>query len=277
MSRQRTIATKTASVSMALALGLFATDIAAGDEVRNAEPEREAAAEEQPTPTSSTPNGGARPDPSSQDASSVESAPPLYVLPRVGKPRNRVGGGRRGAGAELPEIYALVPEHVGQTTSEQPVLYWYLSGTAPETVRFELTLNDEESIDPVVDTTILSPVRPGLQRFSLADHGVSLKPGEEYHWSVSIVSDEDNRSEDLVSSGWVERVTVPVELGSSTGSRGNGDRVRAYGQAGLWYDALDAAYEDMMARPDDPAARARFERLLADASLPVSAAAWADH
>jgi hypothetical protein len=194
---------------------------------------------------------------------------PLYVLPKVGKPRNRVGGGRRSAGAALPDVYALVPDHVGRTSTDQPVLYWYLSAEAPATVKFELTLLDEESIDPLVDTTLTTPAESGLQRVALADHGVRLKSGEEYQWSIAIVSDEENRSDDLVSSGWIERVSMPGEFVASADEASQEDRVRVYAQAGLWYDALDAACTLVSQHPNDPRAKSPFERLLAEAALPL--------
>ena len=50
----------------------------------------------------------------------VSARPPAsYTLPKVGKARGRVGGGRRGTGS-LPDVYALVPDHVGYTTSTSP-------------------------------------------------------------------------------------------------------------------------------------------------------------
>ena len=45
-------------------------------------------------------------------------------------------------------------------------------------------------------------------------------------------------------------IHLPAEVSSSTGSPATGDRVRAYGQAGLWYDALDAAYQESSQPPD---------------------------
>ena len=35
-----------------------------------------------------------------------------------------------------PEIYTLVPDHVGYSASAQPVLYWYLSEKASSDVFF---------------------------------------------------------------------------------------------------------------------------------------------
>ena len=208
-----------------------------------------------------------------EDASPKELADDtgvLYVLPKVGKPRNRVGGGRRGAGGDLPRLFALVPDHVGQTSSEQPVLYWYLSSDAPATVKFELTVLDQESIDPLVDVKLTTPTRSGLQRIALADHNIRLRPGEEYQWSVAIVAEEEDRSKDVVTTGWVEHVLVPKEIGMQTHQAVGEDRVRLLAGAGLWYDALDEAYNQILEDPGDQRSRSQFNRLLRDAELPES-------
>lgn len=52
---------------------------------------------------------------------------PVYQPPLRGAPGGRVGGSSRGAGDELPSLYALAPDHTGLTAQEQPCLYWYLS------------------------------------------------------------------------------------------------------------------------------------------------------
>lgn len=211
---------------------------------------------------------------SSSATPAVSAAPPQYQLPKVGKPRRRVGGGRRGPGEKLPDVYAVVPEHVGLTVSEQPTLYWYLSESAQGEVQFELTLIDEKSIDPLVDARIGHPPRPGLQQIRLADHGVKLAPGQEYQWAVSLVPNPEHRSQDVVSTGWIERVAPSEGLSEELARAGADGAAAVYARAGLWYDALAAAGRQAQARPDDPQARAALESLLEQVSLPaVSAAA----
>src|SRR5262245_47804164 len=68
---------------------------------------------------------------------------PVYRLPKVGTPRGRIGGGRRGPILGDAEIQALVPDHVGQTTAAQPDLYWYLARPVQGEVAFEVTVVDE--------------------------------------------------------------------------------------------------------------------------------------
>jgi len=184
----------------------------------------------------------------------------------VGKPRRRVGGGRRGPATDLPEVFTLVPDHVGLTLSEQPHLYWYLSADGPGTVTFELTLIDEESIDPVVDTHISQPARAGLQRIDLSEHGVSLALGQEYQWSVSLVVGGDERSRDVVSTGWIERVSPSAALQASLEQTPPEQRAAVYGEAGIWYDMVASLIEQL------PSARTDLERLLAQVDLPAQAA-----
>jgi len=53
------------------------------------------------------------------------TAPLVYNPPRRGSPRAKVGGGLRGATA-LPTLLALAPDHLAQTVSARPALFWYI-------------------------------------------------------------------------------------------------------------------------------------------------------
>lgn len=214
------------------------------------------------------PAGGSAPP--AADASA--SPAPVYQLPKVGKPRGRIGGGRRGPIGDVAEIEALVPDHVGQTASAQPNLYWYLSGPVPGDVVLELTLVDDKSIDPLVDRRIARPAGPGLQRVRLSDLGVSLEPGQEYQWSVAIVPDPRDHSKDVVASGWVQRVAASDALAKQLDAAGPGGAAAVYGEAGLWYDMLDAAFERLRTAPDSSTYREQVAAVLEQAGLPGDAA-----
>ena len=203
---------------------------------------------------------------SSDAKAKPSSAGPVYKLPAVGKPRRRVGGGRRGTASELPKVFTLVPDHVGLTVSEQPLLYWYLSADDPGAVAFELTLIDGESIDPLVDTRISPPSQAGLQRIDLSEYGVPLALGQEYQWSVALVLNGAERSLDVVSTGWIERVTPSEALQASLEQTPPEQRAAVYGEAGIWYEMLASLVGQL------PAARTDLEHLLEQVDLPVQAA-----
>ena len=94
--------------------------------------------------------------------SSVESKRlPIYQPPKVGTPARTIGGGSRGPGDGIPDLYVLVPAHVGQTASEQPSLFWYVDELPDVDVRLEFTLLDEDGLDPLVLTTLAKLERAG--------------------------------------------------------------------------------------------------------------------
>lgn len=59
-----------------------------------------------------------------QDLAAADSL--IYVPPRRGAPKTRVGGGTRSGGQPL-HLALLAPEHTGLTRSASPTLYWWLS------------------------------------------------------------------------------------------------------------------------------------------------------
>jgi hypothetical protein len=195
------------------------------------------------------------------------SALPVYQLPEVGKPRRRVGGGRRGLPQDQPEVVQLVPQHVGRTVSAQPKLYWYLSSVPSKDIRVELTLIDEESIEPVLDVPIDRPTEPGLHKIDLGKYGVKLSPGQDYQWSVALVVDPSQRSLDVVSTGWIRRVAPPADLKARLAASPE-NAAAIYASEGLWYDALDATAQ--LGASNDPRFQPHLTALLqqVDITLP---------
>jgi hypothetical protein len=101
-----------------------------------------------------------------------------------------------------------VPEDGGLTVEAQPVLYWYLSGETKG--RIDVTIVDEASVTPLLETTIAGPLAPGVHPIRLADHQISLQPGVNYQWFVALVPDAERRSNDVIAGGGIERV-VPSD------------------------------------------------------------------
>jgi hypothetical protein len=225
-----------------------------------------AATEPAPPPPPSDPAKAAKP--ARPEAAQV-GAIAVYELPTVGKPRRRVGGGRRGSGDPIPEVWALVPEHVARTVSEHPSLFWYLSEASADGVRFELTVVDEASVEPLVDVALPAPRTRGVQRVDLGAHGVRLAPGKEYQWSLALVVDPEQRSRDVVASGWIERVSAPDELPAKVEAAGVERAASVFAEAGLWYDALAAIWSFAEQRPGDPEPQRQLDALLTQVGLPA--------
>ena len=213
----------------------------------------------------SDPDDAAAPRPSRvvSEPPTVDAKPPvLYQPPRRGAPaRDRVGAGiTRGATAR-PTPLALAPDHVGLTVSASPSLFWHIDAPPGEGVALIFSITDDTSVTPLAEVGLDAPSGAGIQRLRLADHGIELAPETEYMWSIALVADADNRSEDVVSTGFIRRVARPEAL--VTGSRDGVD----FAQAGIWYDALEALSDDVDDQPDDRKARFLRSALLRQVKL----------
>jgi hypothetical protein len=219
------------------------------------------AAEPEQTSDESTPSTAAQAAAGESEAASAPgevSAPPpaatggvVYRPPMLGKPAQTVGGGSRGTADKVPALFVVTPNHVGQTTSDQPSLFWFIDRVPDASNRIELTLLDEESVEPLVETTLEAPKRAGIHRIRLADYGVHLVPGTEYEWSVALVLDPNERSKDIVATGWIDRVALSDQLASRLESQGQDGSAAVYADAGLWYDALAALSDQIDRSPGD--------------------------
>ena len=187
-----------------------------------------------------------------------------YNPPSVGAPVGRVGGGTRGSG-DVSTLSVLAPPHVGLTGQEQPVLYWYLAQAT--TYPIELTVRDEQTPQPFLETHLGSFARPGIQRVRLADYGVRLMPGVRYRWAVALVPNPGYRSKDIVAEGAIEYKQLPAALQTQLTQTHEAQAPSLYAEAGFWYDALAAISDLIDAVPEDLLLRQQRAALLEQVGL----------
>lgn len=201
-----------------------------------------------------------------QPANAKASAAPAYTPPTRGAPSRRVGGSSRGVSSALPSVMVLVPDHVALTTSEQPVLYWYLS--KPTSVRVEITLIDDKGETPLIEYSVKDAAGPAVHAVELAKHNVHLKPGVEYQWSIAVVPDPNERSSDVMAAGIIKRVDAPSAVASAR-SKGMDKQAlaRTLAANGIWYDAIGLYCELIDARPNDRGLREERAALLDQVGL----------
>lgn len=207
---------------------------------------------------------GARP-PTSASGDAIKG---LYRPPSRGAPQARIGSGSRGleTALPLPRLASLVPAQVAYSGSAQPTLYWYISDTYPADI--EVSITHEGQIEPVFEANLGPANKTGIQSLSLADYGVTLTPGQEYRWYVTLVVDPSARSQDhgsgssLIITDEVPQPSAdnPLELG------------RQLAGAGLWYDAIDALSRGIAAHPSDHELHATRAALLDQVDLSFAAA-----
>jgi len=195
----------------------------------------------------------------------------VYKPPQLGKPARTVGGGSRGTSGTVPVLFVVTPDHVGRTTSAQPSLFWYIDQVPATVPRIEFTLLDEDGVEPLVDTTLETPKHGGIHRIRLADYGVKLTPGSEYEWSVALVLDPNERSKDIVATGWIDRVEPSQELESRLEAAGSDGIPAVYADEGVWYDAVAGLSDQIDRRPDDARLRQQRADLLRQVGLEEAA------
>lgn len=172
----------------------------------------------------------------------------VYRPPLRGAPRGTVAGGTRGVGKAALQLFALAPDHVGLTTQEQPVLYWYLSGLPPFPMEFSII--EAGAIRPLLEIRLTSPSQAGIQAVRLADHGVRLKRGQQYQWYIAMVQNPEQRSKDLIAGAEIEVIEPSKALSAELGRAGKSGAHYVYADQGIWYDALMALSDLTEAAPE---------------------------
>jgi len=192
---------------------------------------------------------------------------PVYKPPARGMPGGRVGGGTRGTRErDVFVLSVLAPDHTGLTTKEQPCLFWFISTRTALPV--ELTIIDPAVVGSVLETRLSAPVERGVHRVRLAEHGVRLRMGVAYQWSVTVVPDPAHRSRDILASGTIERVEADAGLKQQLPGTRVENLAAVYAQAGIWYDALEAISDVIDGAPKDDTLRRYRAELLAQVGLP---------
>lgn len=171
-------------------------------------------------------------------ASAQMAKGPTYRDPDPTGPKVRVDGRNRGTDDALLTLTVLAPERVGLTTKPQPSLFWYQSRAAK--THFELTICDRKAVTPLLEVKIATRPVDGIQRVRLSDFQVTLAPGVDYRWAVSLVIDEENRSRDVLASGMIRRTSVPPKLAERLTGAKPDDLPFIYADEGYWYDSLEA-------------------------------------
>lgn len=208
-----------------------------------------------------------RPSPSAQPA------PGEFVPPARGLPGRREAGGTRGGRCidsqpDAPQnLVALMPmDNYGGTLSSYPTLFWRVPPNQAEAI--ELILFDEAD-NEIYRTTLDITGEAGVVSLSLPAHSglPPLEVGQLYRWSFSLICDAADRSADIYTEGWLQRLEPTSDLVAQIEAAAESDRPAIYAAAGLWHDALSAIAQQRYADPDDEAAIARWRNLLESVGL----------
>jgi hypothetical protein len=199
----------------------------------------------------------------------AQDTTPRYQPPLRGAPRGRISGASRGAGNSLGRLDVLAPDHVGWTGQDQPTLYWF--NTYPVRQRAQLTITTADSDKPLLEINLPQPVPAGINSFALADTPIRLQTDIEYEWSVAIITNAAERSNDVMAGGIIQRVTIPGPADRAARASA-GQAARLYAEGGLWYDAIDVLSRAIARSPSDANLRRARASLLEQVGLNEAAA-----
>ena len=178
----------------------------------------------------------------------------------------QVGGGSRGGTeADVVPISVLVPDHLALTTQAQPSLYWYQPS---ETKHFcEITVSEPKHPKPLVELKTSDTTPPGIHAIRLSKFNVELKPDVVYQWSVALVLDPENRSQDIIARGVIKRIIPAPDLASKLAAASEADKAVIYAQNSIWYDALQSISDQIAQNPKDQGLRDERADLLSQVGL----------
>jgi hypothetical protein len=175
---------------------------------------------------------------------------PLKLTPvrQLERPREPEVWRPRGGGSNALALTVIAPADVGMTASDRPSLYFHISQPTTRTVIATLSRAGE----PVpAKTWRLDGASAGFYKLELGPD-VRLEAGQEYEWVVAVREDERHPSKDIVSMGFIRRVTDGAELiARRPASNEEADRLlQELVNANLFYDAIELALAAIEHRPE---------------------------
>jgi len=196
------------------------------------------------------------------------------------RPLNRQGGATRGdkcldiKDSIKDSLIALVPAFVGTTAAEYPTIYWYMPKTSASTVEFMLRDENQQTVystkfalaksdkGMVLDTPrIMSLSLPAFSNLS------PLKIGQEYQWSLVLICNPLNFSENPFVEGRIKRVEADPNLERRISQATPQERVALYAEARLWYETVATLVELQRDRPNSQELKDAMNKLLTSVEL----------
>jgi Domain of Unknown Function (DUF928) len=166
-------------------------------------------------------------------------------------PDDTVGAGSRTNGqceSQAQRIEPIVPaRNYGLTLEERPAIWVNLAQVSAKQV---ILVFANEAGTSYQRATLPMPTRSGIVSFKLPDQATPLTVGKNYRWSLVMVCGNSVQPDDLVLSGWVQRVERTEQLDRQLSRKTPMQQAHWYGENGFWYDLMGALYDIRQAQPE---------------------------
>ena len=172
-----------------------------------------------------------------------------------GLPTHRRDGGSRGsqdscvADAENQNLMAIIPQKtVGINASNSPKLFFYVPKVKEQST-LEFVLRNEQ--DQLIYETFIATEGDGIMSIEIpADASSNLLETEQnYHWYLSMICNNQQRSRDIVVEGWMRQEAIDYATQQQLDTASSVEKAEVYHEQGFWFDALSV----LTANPDSAA------------------------
>lgn len=190
-----------------------------------------------------------------------------------GLPTHRRDGGSRGvqdscvANTANQNLMALIPEQtVGINAAASPKLFFYVP-KIKETSTLEFVLRNQK--DQLIYETFLSTEGNGIMSVQVPGEVNSslLKADQNYHWYLSMICNNHQRSRDIVAEGWMRQKALDQNLQEKLNSASSLEKVAIYREQGIWFDALSVLAENLESVTQSKMMRQQWSEMLSSVGL----------
>jgi hypothetical protein len=101
----------------------------------------------------------------------------------------------------------------------------------------------------LIDTTLSLSVKAGIHALPLAKYNVRLDKNIEYNWSLSLICDPYNSSNNPIAAGTIKHIAPSGKLSARIKQTPAKDLPYLYAKEGFWYDALESLSEQIKKKP----------------------------
>ncbi|HEX6112358.1 MAG TPA: DUF928 domain-containing protein [Geminicoccaceae bacterium] len=180
--------------------------------------------------------------------------------------------GAPGDAAPLAELYAIAPPAIAYASQAQPELYWFVADAVPHPV--ELRVDRGDRIEPVALLRLPPGAAAGMHCFAIGEAGGSLEHDVEHTWSVRILADPEDPSNDPRAAAKLRVVPLPAATAAAVAAAPPAERPGVLLAAGFWYDGFALLMRELD-QTGDAALAAYRQQLLSDAAVGLGEVAQA--
>lgn len=152
---------------------------------------------------------------------------------------------------------------IGFTRSDQPTLFVYIPRNEAHALEFSLF---DERKRGLYQTTFSIQNQSGLIRVAFPSDAPKLVQGKNYYWTVAVICNIDDRTEDQIIGGWIQHRNLSEDISGLLPI----ERIELYARQGFWYDAFSEWAMLHQQQPHHPMVKQAWTNLIQAIGLPTS-------